>query len=300
MKTLIRSDSSTAIGLGHIMRDLVLATQLEGEILFACQPLEGNMIEQIPYDVHVLQTNEPNELLRLIKTLDIDVLVIDHYGIDASFERYIKDATGVKILSFDDTYKPHYCDIVLNHNLYANAACYTTLVPSFCEIRAGSAYTLIREEFKQEKNHRRQKIYDIFIAMGGSDPYNMTMRLLTLLPDHYRICIVTTHANPHIEELQNTIAMNKMIDLHINSHEIAKLLHQSHIAIVTPSVIVHEVLYMHIPFIAIKVASNQDDMYQYLKEHNYCVLDHEQEISRETLLNLISHLITEPSYATCQ
>ena len=55
--------------------------------------------------------------------------------------------------------------------------------------------------------------------------------------------------------------------------EIAKLMNQSRFAIITPSVIVHEVLFMDILFLAIKTADNQDDIYTYLKQKNYKVFE---------------------------
>jgi len=272
MRTLIRSDSSSTIGLGHIMRDLVFAKSLEGEVIFACQNLEGNIIASIPYEVKILKSNDVEELIELIRTLQITLLVIDHYGIDIAYERAIKEATQVEILSFDDTYQPHHCDILLNHNISANKKRYKDLVPPSCELRCGILYTLIRDEFREEKKQKREKIYDLFIAMGGTDASNITLSILKTLPKTLRICVLTTTANAHLKELQDYVVDFPTIALHINSNEVAKLLHQSHFAIVTPSVMVHEVLFMEVPFIAIKVAANQDDMFEYLHNQGYPVL----------------------------
>lgn len=272
MRTLIRSDSSSTIGLGHVMRDLVFAKSLEGEVIFACQNLEGNIISSIPYEVKILKSNDVDELEKLIKALHVKLLVIDHYGIDAQFEQKIKEATKVKILSFDDTYEPHHCDILLNHNLCADATRYKNLVPKKCELRCGSLYTLIRNEFKEEKKQTCEKIYDVFIAMGGTDATNITLDILKTLPKELQISVLTTTANAHLHELQNYVQGKPNIVLHVNSNEVAKLLHQSRLAIVTPSVMVHEVLFMEVPFIAIKVASNQDDMFAYLQKQEYPVL----------------------------
>ncbi|ATB70883.1 UDP-2,4-diacetamido-2,4, 6-trideoxy-beta-L-altropyranose hydrolase [Sulfurospirillum diekertiae] len=272
MKTLIRADSSSTIGLGHIMRDLVLAKSFEGEVIFACQNLEGNIIASIPYDVKILKSNRVEELIALIKSLHVKHLVIDHYGIDAQFEHTVKEATGVKILSLDDTYQAHACDILLNHNLCADASRYKNLVPKNCELRCGSLYTLIRDEFRDEKKQTREKIYDILIAMGGTDASNITLSILKTLSHSLHVSVLTTTANAHLGELQNYVQDHPNIALHVNSNEVAKLLHQSRLAIVTPSVMVHEVLFMEVPFIAIKVASNQDDMFAYLQAQGYPVL----------------------------
>lgn len=274
MRILFRSDSSSQIGLGHIMRDLVLAKEyIDEDIFFACQNLEGNIINKIEYPVHILASNDIDELIQVIKSLNIELLIIDHYHINYEDEKQIKEQTGIKILSFDDTYKKHYCDILLNHNISANSKKYGNLVPKHCELRCGSKYTLIREEFQKEKDIQREKIYDIFIAMGGADHTNINIKILKELPITSNIVLVTTTANANLELLQEFVSGKPNISLHINSNEIAKLMNQSKSAIITPSVVLHEILYMGLPFLAIKTAKNQEDIYQYLLSNGYNVLD---------------------------
>lgn len=267
------------------MRDLVLAKSLEGEVLFACQNLEGNILSTIPYEVKILKSNDANELIALIQSLHVKLLVIDHYGIDEHFEQKVKVATGVKILCLDDTYQPHHCDILLNHNISADSSRYLGLVPPTCELRCGAKYTLIRDEFKVEKEQVCEKIYDVFIAMGGADVTNITLPILKTLPTTFRVCVVTTSANAHLLELEAYAKNKPHIALHVNTNEVAKLLHQSLFAIVTPSVMVHEVLFIEVPFIAIKTTDNQDDMYQYLKQHGYHVLEEWDERAITQLYN---------------
>ncbi|MCX6074654.1 MAG: UDP-2,4-diacetamido-2,4,6-trideoxy-beta-L-altropyranose hydrolase [Campylobacterales bacterium] len=272
MNLLFRADSSSQIGLGHIMRDLVLAQRYpDANITFACQDLSGHIMDKIPYPVHILKSNDPKELIELIKTQKIEMVIFDHYGIDVAFEKQIKESSGVIIMSLDDTYEKHHCDILLNHNISADKNRYSGLVPTYCELQCGSDYTLIRDEFKHEKTIPREKIYDIFIAMGGADATNITPKILNTLSDILQLCVVTTSANAHLEELKTYIKEKTNIALHINANNIAKLLHQSRFAIITPSVMVHEVLFMEVPFIAIKTAENQNDIFQYLKQHHYDV-----------------------------
>lgn len=273
MNLLIRADSSSTVGLGHIMRDLVFAAQYpQDTVRFACQNLSGNIIDRIPYPVHILGSNDPDELIALIREQRIDMVVFDHYGIDETFEKHVKETTGVTILSFDDTYEAHHCDILLNHNISADAARYRRLVPPQCELRCGAEYTLIRDEFKTEKQLKREKLYDIFISMGGTDPTNATIKILSGLSDELRVCVVTTLGNPHVLELETYINVRKNITLEIDSKDIAQLLHQSRLAIIPPSVMVHEVLFMEIPFIALQTAPNQEDMVVYLQQEGYTVL----------------------------
>jgi UDP-2,4-diacetamido-2,4,6-trideoxy-beta-L-altropyranose hydrolase len=267
MKILFRCDSSSTIGLGHVMRDLVLAKEFsKDEVHFASLELDGNINSQIPYPLHVLKSNKTEEIIKLILSLHVDMLIIDHYGISYESEKYIKEKTGVKILCFDDTYEKHFCDILLNHNISANASRYKDLVPNHCELRCGSAYTLIRDEFKKEKEKKREKIYDVLLAMGGADSANLNIPILKKLPSSCHVSVLTTSANANLETLKEYVKDKPNISLHVNSQEVAKLINQSRFAITTPSVMVHEILYMDIPFLAIKTASNQDDIYEYLKK----------------------------------
>jgi len=273
---LFRADSSSTIGTGHIMRDLVLAKAFNGaKISFAVQELSGNInhkIEQEGYGIHLLHSNDIDELIDLIIQNDIEMIVIDHYGIDYLFEQELKAATGVKIFILDDTYEKHHCDILLNHNIYADSTQYKYLVPSTCELRCGSDYTLLRDEFIIEKQKGRQNKNDpyqlnIFIAMGGADHSNINTKILNILKEFSNIYahVVTTNANKHLEELIHFTKNKKNITLHINTTQIATLMNQADLAIITPSVTLNEVIYMDIPFIAIKTADNQNYMFDYLQ-----------------------------------
>lgn len=273
MNILIRADSSSQIGLGHIMRDLVLAERYpDDQVVFACRDLPGNIINRIPYPVHLLETDTPQELIDLIREQNIGMVVFDHYDIDAAFERTVKEKTGVIILSVDDTYEKHHCDILLNHNISADANRYAGLVPPHCELRCGAEHTLIRNEFRVEKQRPREKLYDIFIAMGGTDPTNATLRILESLKGNETVCVITTSGNPYLNELKTFVRGKKNVTLEVDSDRVAQLLNQSRLAIIPPSVMVHEVLFMEVPFIALQTAANQSEIFNYLLHGNYAVL----------------------------
>ncbi|MFA5455039.1 MAG: UDP-2,4-diacetamido-2,4,6-trideoxy-beta-L-altropyranose hydrolase [Sulfurimonas sp.] len=282
MNILFRSDSSSTIGTGHIMRDLVLAKQYpDDKIVFATLELDGNInhkIKEAGYGVEILESNSLKELIEIVEKHSIDLAVIDHYGIDYKYEKKLKKKTGAQILSFDDTYEKHHCDILLNHNISADKKKYKDLVPKSCELRCGSKYTLLRDEFIEEKEKKRRvknsKVKTVFVAMGGADHSNINIKILKVLEkfDNLKVNLVTTTANKNLEELKEYVKEMKWINLHVNSNKIAKLMAKSDFAIVTPSVTLNEIYFMEIPFIAIKTAQNQDDMYRYLKKKKYLAM----------------------------
>lgn len=274
MNILFRADSSSNIGTGHIMRDLVLAKQYsQDKILFATQDLSGNINHKIiesGYKIKILESSDIEELDKLIKKLNINLLVIDHYGINEKQEQQLKtENSKLKILSFDDTYEKHNCDILLNHNISADKKKYKGLVPKKCELRCGSKYTLLRDEFYEAKKQKT-----VFLAMGGADHSNLNIKILKVLKsfENIQTVVVTTNANQNIDELKKYVKDKENISLHINSDSIAKLMKRSDFTIVTPSVTVNEVHFMNLPFIAIKTADNQKNIYTFLKQKKFQTL----------------------------
>lgn len=271
------------------MRDLVLAKQYKTEnIIFAVRELDGNInykIDEHGYSKVVLKTNDFEELDKIIKKLNIDMIIIDHYEINYDFEKKIKESNpNLKIFVFDDTYEKHFCDILLNHNISADERKYQNLVPKDCELRCGSKYTLLRDEFikiKKQKNRfkKNKENKTIFIAMGGADHSNINIDILKTVnkfrkknKQNIKVNIVTTNANKNLEKLKEYVKNRKWVNLHINSKQIAKLMMKSDFAIVTPSVTVNEVYYLGLHMIAIKTAQNQIDIYKYLKKKKFLVL----------------------------
>lgn len=280
MNILIRANSSSYNGTGHIMRDLVLVKQYKNEnIIFATQNLIGNInykIIEAGYKIELLKSNDCEELNDLIKRLHIDMVIIDNYDIDYSFEKKLKEENPtLRIFVFDDIYEKHFCDILLNHNIYADEKKYQRKVPNNCELRCGAKYTLLRDEFveaKKAKKRIKKKAKTIFLAMGGADHKNLNIKILKVVQKFKKslqINLVTTTANKNLEELKEYCKDKKWINLQINSNEVAKLMSKSDFAIVTPSVTANEIFYLDLPMITIKTAKNQNQMYKYLKKKGY-------------------------------
>ncbi len=277
MNVACRVDSSSKIGLGHLMRCLVLVEQYDKDnIFFIVQDLKGNANHKIidkGYELVYMLDNSVDELCKKIELLNIDHIIFDHYGIDYKFEKLVKKKTGVQILALDDTYEKHYCDVLINHNIYANKENYKNLLPEFCDVRCGKKFTLIRDEFKniQIKTHSNNtKIPIIFVCLGASDNQNIGLSVLEILTEVNNMIInfATTSSNIHIGKLQAFAKKNQNINIHVDS-SIADLMNNSNLAIVTPSNTLNEVMFLQLPFIAIKTADNQEIMYQYLCKNNY-------------------------------
>ncbi len=274
MKILFRADSSSKIGLGHIMRDVVLAEQFVGdEITFACRDLEGHIMEKIPYPIMILDSDDIDALIMIVKKKKIEMLVIDHYGISWEDEKRIKEMTGVKILAFDGSYRKHHCDFLLNQNIYADATKYKGIVPSFCKLFYGLEYALIREEFKKAKSTKvASKTAKGLITLGGADPDNKTLTILQELEgyhDRLDLCVIVGAANTHQASLKSFINSSKhRYRLIIDAKNMAEMMQGIDFAISAAGSTTIELLYMKIPFFTLSIAANQDMIFDYLMENS--------------------------------
>lgn len=290
-KILFRCNSSSSIGLGHIKRDLVLAKEYHKDnVSFACEDLESNINSEViknGYELIVLKNNSVLELAELINKKLYDLVVIDSYDINYEFEKELKERTKCELMVFDDTYEKHYCDVLLNHNLYAKEFLYKKKVPSFTKLLCGEKYTLIRDEFKEFKKTSKTKSRKILICLGGVDEFNITSKVVRVLEEfNLEINVITSSSNKNL----NLLKSNKDIKLHINTSSMASLINDSLFTIISPSVIVHEVLYMEKSFITIQTAKNQKYMHEYLLENSYYALS---EFNEKELKAFIQKLLGE-------
>ena len=297
-KIIFRADSSSKIGIGHIMRDLVLASSFpKSEITFASLDLDGNInhkILQKGHNLEILKSNNKEDLVDLINKIECDLLIIDNYEIDHEYETYIKKNTSTSIMCIDDTYEKHNCDILLNHNIYADEKKYKKLVPKECDLLCGLEYTLLRDEFhiqsKKVKPNSSKKTKTVYLAMGGADHSHINIKILKTLEkmDKLKVNLVTSSSNKNLKSLKKYTKNKAWINLHIDSMKIAKLMRQSDFAIVSPSVSANEAYFMKLPFISIKTAQNQNQMYKYLKKNKFPVL---QRFNKKELETKVADLL---------
>lgn len=136
---------------------------------------------------------------------------------------------------------------------------------------------MLRQEFYDYKNKPKPKntAPKVFVAMGGADHSNINIEILRVVGEvgDIEVNLVTTTANKNLEQLIEYCKHKRWVNLYINSTEIARLMHESDFAIVTPSVTVNEVCFMGMPLISIKTAKNQSDIFEYLKKKHYEVVD---------------------------
>ena len=191
MKIFIRADGGEAIGLGHIMRTLVLAKELEKSNLVTYVCLDEKQFDKgaelvSQMGIPVIKIKEEKDILKYSG----DLIIIDKYKLQ---EEYYKDlkATFGKVVSIDDNCELdyYYSDIIINQNIYAKELNYKSSPET--KLLLGSDYVMMRNEFNEKKTIKpKENIKDILITLGGSDSNNITEILGKLeLRDRTQIAI---------------------------------------------------------------------------------------------------------------
>jgi len=175
MNILIRADASSAIGSGHVMRCLTVAHNLRKlghHVSFWMEPLPGNLIQFV----------EEAGFAVTKQAVFVDILIIDHYGLDLRWEQSMRSFAR-KIVVIDDlANRRHDCDLLLDQNVIANyESRYDDLVPQHCIKLLGSAYLMMRDEFIEARSKavvRSGDVRRLLVFMGGSDPTGETLKVL--------------------------------------------------------------------------------------------------------------------------
>lgn len=203
----IRADASETIGSGHVMRTLTLANALSdrgANVTFVCRRRAGDMHERIqgagfhlvPLSVatdrdswlgvsYGQEIDDSSEALSSINRLDL--LVVDHYGIDRKWERTMRRFCSSLMVIDDLANREHDCEILLDQNLGAEENDpYQLLVPPHARLMLGPRFALLREQFRpfaEKVRERDGKITRILVFMGGFDSDNATEKVLRGIDD---------------------------------------------------------------------------------------------------------------------
>jgi len=299
MNIVFRVDASVIIGSGHLMRCLVLADFFKrrgAEIHFISRDLpetyqtlitqRGNRLHllstsnktefiddpQGPPHAHWLGVNwqvDANEVLAVIKTLNkIEMLVIDHYGLDARWEEIFRNEVR-KIFVIDDLAdRPHNCDVLLDQNFYLNSTTrYHDYIQSYTECLLGPQYALLRPEFtlarqKYPRSERPLKaVQRINICFGGIDAKGDTLKTLAALEPWLKkslqIDVVLGAASPIQEAVLNFIKSYPTVQLHISPNHLSELLALADLGIGAAGGMTWERACVGLPSITMAVAENQ-------------------------------------------
>jgi len=146
MNIAIRADASARIGTGHVMRCLTLADALKAR---------GAHVEflsvDLPPHLESLIARRGHGLAREEKSAGADLLIVDHYDLDARWEKAARSWAKRVIVVDDLADRPHDCDLLLDATFGEDGSRYEGLIPKSCRGLYGSTYVLLRPQFAEAR-----------------------------------------------------------------------------------------------------------------------------------------------------
>lgn len=297
MNVFIRTDSSTQIGSGHVMRCLTLAYSLHAKgavVAFVSRELPGNLIQYVEskgFSVHRLvgqssvRNNSSGEELVHASWLGVspsmdaeetevvlsgvrnkaDWLIVDHYALDQRWESRMRPYVQNIMVMDDLADRMHDCDVLLDQNLYEDMEHrYDGLVPVKCRQLLGPAFVLLRDEFHQERELvKRDKgpVKKILIFFGGSDPTNETVKTLQVIRQmglsDIELDVVVGKANPNRKQVKELCDSIANATFHCQIDNMAELMARADFAIGAGGSSLWERCYLGLPSLTVIIADNQ-------------------------------------------
>ena len=339
MRVLFRADASVEIGTGHIMRCATLAKALRARgasVAFACRALPGDLrgwLQQQGYPVMTVPADLADGLFLTAEALSVwseldsapasppaevllDWLVVDHYGLDARWEKAMRGQAR-QILVIDDlANRSHDCDVLLDQNIiHVEASPYADLVPAHCQQLLGPRFALLRPEFaalRQVLPQRRAPGIDgsprLLIFFGGSDPTQECLKALEALlllrtgeppvPEWVaalQVDLVAGGSNPVFETLQARSQAFPNVRLHRQVTYMAALMQQADLSLGAGGTTTWERCCLGLPGVIIAVADNQVAISQNLAGHGVQVyLGESSSVTPQAIAEALRSLLGEP------
>ncbi|NHA15464.1 UDP-2,4-diacetamido-2,4,6-trideoxy-beta-L-altropyranose hydrolase [Thioalkalivibrio sp. XN279] len=275
-RIVFRADASLEIGTGHVMRCLALAEALRergAACEFACRELPGHRIEEIQrrgFPVHVGDTFQLGGQSegQAGDGAPADWLVVDHYGLDARWERQQRPAARSIMVIDDLADRPHDCELMLDQTLGRAPGDYDRLVPDGCELLCGPEFALLRPEFAELRPRSLARragggLARILVTMGGIDKDNATGLVLEALdagglPPNVAVTVVMGSRAPSLSQVRvQATRLPFPVEIAVDVNDMAERMAASDFAIGAAGSTSWERCCMGLPSALVVLADNQ-------------------------------------------
>lgn len=309
-RVIFRADAGHTIGLGHIVRCLALADTLKEnfDILFICSSGNPSVTLMIngAFTLKELESSsvssELSELKEFLKPNDI--LIIDGYSFDEKYQIGVKSCIHKLVMIDDVADRYFYADMIINHGGEFIANQYRT--EPYTKKLLGFKYLLVRKEFKigSRKDREIKNIESVFICMGGSDPFQITPKVLRACMETNfikKIYVVLGSAYGSLSEVNDIIdssgnSIEVIVEQNISPERMVELIGYSEIAVCPSSSISLEVCCVGSGLLTGTVIKNQEAIHQQLIKNNCArTLGDLNEVS---VHDIVKHLNKMNSIAT--
>lgn len=283
-RVVFRVDGGAALASGHVMRCLTLAGELTrqgAQAAFICRELPGHLgarVQRAGYPLHLLPASragapvpwqrDAEETRALLEQLHPDWLIVDHYELDAAWEREQRSAVA-RVLVIDDLAdRSHACDVLLDQNYFgaATGQRYAACVPEETRLLLGPHYALLQREYAAAHaalTPRTGAARRVLVFFGGSDPTDETSKALQALSapefSHLAVDVVLGANHPAAAAVSTLVTARPHTTLHTDLPSLAGLMARADLAVGAGGTTTWERLCLELPSVVVTLAANQEE-----------------------------------------
>lgn len=253
LRVAIRADASRQIGTGHLRRCAALADAIRavnGEVCYVSRPKDIDIAPLANGPLFQLKSAEslaelPSNSLQHASWLGVDMvadametaesvadfrpnlIIVDHYGIDAKWHHVIRDKLGCVLVAIDDLGDRELAvDILIDHNWHCNhKQKYAGLILDGCKILGGPQYALLGRNYAEAPRYQfSDEVRSIGIFMGGADLANSTETALGAVRTagfSGQVEVVTTSANANLPRLRSLQGCDPQLTISVDLPDLA-------------------------------------------------------------------------------
>jgi UDP-2,4-diacetamido-2,4,6-trideoxy-beta-L-altropyranose hydrolase len=224
--------------------------------------LGAEHIDSVPLPVERGSPSDSAATIALARSTGATLIIADGYCFGSAWQKQIR-ASGLRLLLIDDNGQAdeYHADVILNQNLWAKSSLYASRDPR-TRLLLGTRYALLRREFLAAPAERtiREPARKVLVTLGGSDPDNVTMKVVEALRQLKAIeaVVVIGGSNPHSALLKATLgAGDSALRCVIDAPRMPELMAWADVAVAAAGSTVWELAFMGVPTVLVVTANNQ-------------------------------------------
>ncbi len=291
---LFRVDGSKKSGYGHFYRCLAIAERISpiikpvfftknaSELYAIINSNSDKVFEVIPI------TDESYQLTDLIKTFKR--IVIDSYSVDSSYFISLKNL-GFETIYIDDLIVNYEgIDHLINHNQLITKTDYSESLNKNTKLHLGFDYLMVRNPIINciDQDHS-SNLNTIFLAVGGTDVFNLTEELLDNILNNNLVETVHVLRKEPVKSYLNHTKVKWHYGL--NAYNLVDLVKSCKLAITTASSLSLECCCIGINLITFHIAENQKLLDGFLANKNLSVSLGNYQTNKKQLPVLIEEIL---------
>tara|TARA_B100002049_G_scaffold173089_1_gene130960 strand:- start:20593 stop:21633 length:1041 start_codon:yes stop_codon:yes gene_type:complete len=255
----------------HSLPELVQAPTYR----FASSPAHSEWLG-VPWSVDARESGQ------IVNQIGPAWVVVDHYALDANWQRAVRKVSEHRLLVIDDLAdRPHEADVLVDQNLGRAPSDYARFVPHDCRLLVGPQFALLRPEFSEFRpisleRRRSPEVRRVLITMGGVDKDNITAKVLTSLekctlsPD-IQIEVVLGRVAPWLESVKEQVAkMSACVRVDVDVNDMARRMTEADFAIGAAGSTSWERCCLGLPTLTLILAENQKGVARALSSAGAC------------------------------